>query len=128
MNEMDMYKMEKILPIELVDLILEFQGYHSWRNGKYIRRFDINDPKYDELKQRPPIQNGKVLFSKMKCGSLYKYEIQTAIYSNKIHWYLDTYWYHSKHQNKKSWNKPYKTSLHYVFEHNEKQHLPMIQI
>jgi len=127
MNEMYMYKMEKQLPIELIHLILEFQGYHSWRNGKYIRRLDINDPKYDELKQRPPIRDNKVLFSKMKYGSLYKYNISTAIYSNKIHWYLDIYWYHSK-KNKKSWNKPYKTTLHYIFEHNIKQHLPVIQI
>lgn len=122
----NMSKVINRLPFELVNLILEYQGYHIWRNDKYVHRLNLNDPKYDMLKDRPQVRDGKVKFSKMKLGSLYKFEIHTAIYGNKIHWYIDKYWYYSKHPNKKSWNKPSENTIHYIFEHNEQQNLPMI--
>ena len=31
------------LPIEIVNLILEYQGYHSYRNGKYVNKLHIHD-------------------------------------------------------------------------------------
>jgi hypothetical protein len=34
-------------------LILEYQGYHNWRNGKYICRLQLD--KYDAVKRRPII-------------------------------------------------------------------------
>ena len=38
------------LPKEIIDIILEFQGYHKWRNGKFIPRLDTQNEKYDKLK------------------------------------------------------------------------------
>jgi hypothetical protein len=31
------------LPIEIVNLILEYQGYHSYRNGKYVKKLHIHN-------------------------------------------------------------------------------------
>ena len=31
------------LPIEIVNLILEYQGYHSDRNGKYVKKLHIHN-------------------------------------------------------------------------------------
>ncbi len=132
------------LPTEIVDLILEYQGYHNWRNGKYICRLQLDD-KYDAVKRRPIINlkkglvnpsNNKfnVSFTKIRQGTLYRYEYHTAIYSDKIHWYMDIYRYYSQNESNKFKNhrnvlKSYLCkNVHYVFEHNEKQHLPVIHI
>ena len=123
------------LPTEIVDLILEYQGYHIWRNGKYICRLQLDD-KYDAVKRRPIINLKKglvhpsnntfnVCFTKIKQGTLYRYNIHTAIYSGKIHWNMNIYRYYSQDDNKKSYLCK---NVHYVFEHNEKQHLPMVHI
>jgi hypothetical protein len=37
------------LPIELVNIILEYQGYHIFRNGKYMKRLCTNDERYTML-------------------------------------------------------------------------------
>ena len=130
--------MEKLinrLPTEIVDLILEYQGYHTWRNGKYICRLQLDDT-YDAVKRRPIINLStlwcypynnifNVCFAKRKQGTLYRYNIHTSIYTGKIHWYMDIYRYYSQDDNKKSYLCK---CLHYVFEHNEKQHLPVIHI
>lgn len=123
------------LPREIVDLILEYQGYHSWRNGKYICHLQL-DERYDAVKRMPTItldknNTFKTCFTKIKQGTLYKYNIHTSIYSGKIHWYMDIYAYYSQHQYKK--NKNYMSSyltktVHYIFEHNEKQHSPVIHL
>jgi hypothetical protein len=39
------------LPTELIDLILEFQGYHVFRNGKYMRQLEPS--RYEPIKSRP---------------------------------------------------------------------------
>ena len=125
------------LPTEIVDLILEYQGYHNWRNGKYICRLQLDD-KYDAVKRRPIINLKKslvnpsnntfnVCFTKIKQGTLYRYDIHTTIYSGKIHWNMDIYRYYSKHQYKKNKNCMYSylcnKSVDHVFEDNEKQHV-----
>ena len=33
------------LPSDIINIILEFQGFHIWRNGKYIPRISNNDPR-----------------------------------------------------------------------------------
>ena len=33
------------LPKEIINIILEFQGYHVWRDGRYMRRISIEDPR-----------------------------------------------------------------------------------
>ena len=120
------------LPTEIVDLILEYQGYHTWRNGKYICRLQLDD-KYDAVKRRPIINLKKglvhpsnntfnVCFTKIKQGTLYRYDIHTAIYSGKIHWNMDIYRYYSQHQYKKNKNCMHSylcnKSVDHVFEDN----------
>ncbi len=131
------YKMEQIirnLPLDTVMLILEYQGYHNLRNGKYICRLQLDDT-YDAVKRRSIIQLDKnnifkTSFTKITEGHLYKYTIHTATYSGKIHWYMEKYRFYSQHayiKNKNRMNSYLSKSIHYIFEHNENQHLPMIQ-
>jgi hypothetical protein len=129
-----MEQLMKTLPTEIVDLILEYQGYHNWRNGKYINRLHLDDT-YHSVKRRSVIQLDKnnifkTSFTKISQGHLYQYTIHTATYSDKIHWYMDIHRFYSRHayvKNKNRMNSYLSKSIHYVFEHNEKQHLPMIQ-
>ena len=113
------------LPTEITDIILEYQGYHCWRNGKYMRRLCLENEKYDELKIKPIIKLDKnnvykASFTKIKNDNLLCYTISTAIYSNKIHWYMDITCplYRRQIQG---------VSYHYVYEHNDKQHLSVIK-
>ena len=138
------YKMEQLmnrLPTEIVGLIFEYQGYHNLRNGKYICRLQLDDT-YDAVKRMPiinvrnPYNNTQfnVCFTKIKQGTLYGYDIHTAIYSGKIHWYMNIHRYYSQDENKNF--KNHKNVLnsylcknvHYIFEDNEKQYLPVIHI
>ena len=41
------------LPKEIINIILEFQGYHKWRYGKYIPRISTEDPRRIKLLQLP---------------------------------------------------------------------------
>ena len=125
------------LPNEIVNVILEYSGYHIWRNGKFICRLNINDKKYNNLKKLNIIEkvknkdslikdSYKVTITIMRNHYLYKYTIEQRIYSNMIHWYMDKYWYHSLHINKKK-NKPYIEHTHYVFGRHKSQNLPMLR-
>lgn len=144
-----------MLSQELVDLILEYQGYHIWRNGKYMCRLYLNNPYYDSVKNRSMVTkkwNGTkyyymVKINKIKEQYIQTHEIYTIIYSNKVHWHMDSskFCYNNKEFIKKSSLDMsllnYKTcnishilhkcnycmdiipTIHYVFQHNEKQHL-----
>jgi len=116
--------LELYLPNEIVNTILEYYGYHIWRNGKFICRLNINDEKYDNLKILNIIQKVKnsynVTITIMKNHYLYKYTIEQRIYSNMIHWYMDKYWYHPDN---KKYNNIYEK--HYVFGKHISQNLPM---
>jgi hypothetical protein len=46
-----------ILPIELVNYILEFSGYHKYRNGKYMIQLNKSNPIYALLTNRPKFQD-----------------------------------------------------------------------
>lgn len=37
------------LPIEVINIILEYQGYHIFRYGKYMKRISMNDQRRDML-------------------------------------------------------------------------------
>ena len=41
------------LPSDIINIILEFQGFHIWRNGKYIPRISNNDPRRIPLLKIP---------------------------------------------------------------------------
>lgn len=120
------------LPNEIVNIILEYNGYHIWRNGKFICRLNINDKKYNNLKKLNIIKKSKdsykVTITIMRNHYLYKYTIEQRIYSNMIHWYMDRYWYHSIDINKKKYNKPYIDETHYVFGKHISQNLPMLRM
>jgi len=123
-----MEQFAKTLPLDTVNLILEYQGYHNCRNGKYICRLQLDDT-YDEVKRRSIIKSNQISFTKITNGYLYKYIIYTKIYTGKIHWYMDKYRFYWKNPNKRNGMGSYLSkSIHYVFEHNEKQHLPVIQV
>ena len=47
------------LPIDAVNIILEYQGYHTYRHGKYIKKIDNNDERYKLLKTIPKIKKNK---------------------------------------------------------------------
>ena len=119
------------LPNEIVNVILEYSGYHIWRNGKFICRLNINDKKYDNLKKLNIIEkvkdsviknSYKVTIKIMRNHYLYEYTIQQRIYCNMIHWYMDI--------NKKKYNKPYIhiDETHYVFGRHKSQNLPMLRM
>lgn len=40
-----MYNTMNQLPIEIINIILEFQGYHVWRTGKYMKQISTDDPR-----------------------------------------------------------------------------------
>lgn len=115
------------LPNEIINTILEYQGYHIWRNGKFICRLNINDKKYNNLKNLniiKKIQNSYIVTITIMNGhSLYKYTIEQRIYSNMIHWYMDKYWYNSIHP-----NEQYIDETHYVFNKHISQNLPMLRM
>jgi len=70
------------LPIELTNLILEFFGYHKFRNGQYLKQIDMSsrliDRLYRELLLRPRMRDGFVIlrFTDDNCIALF----QTAYY------------------------------------------------
>ena len=71
---MEIIEQTKQLPNEIVNTILEYQGYHIWRNGKFMCRLNINDKKYNNLKNLNIIKKTKdsykVTISIMKNPSL----------------------------------------------------------
>ena len=128
MEIIEQMKQNCLLPNEIVNTILEYYGYHIWRNGKFICRLNINDKKYNNLKNLKIIKkikdSYKVSITIMKNHYLYEYTIEQRIYSNMIHWYMDKYWYHPIHHN----NKLYIDERHYVFGKHISQNLPMLRM
>ena len=41
------------LPMDTVNIILEYSGYHIFRNGKYMKRLSSNDSRYTFLSNLP---------------------------------------------------------------------------
>ena len=40
-------------PQEIVDLVLEYAGYHVWRKGRFMAQIQKNDPRRTLLQKRP---------------------------------------------------------------------------
>jgi hypothetical protein len=122
--------MANLLPIELVYLILEYHGYHTWRNGKYIKKLYVNNKKYNDVIHRPFITTSKnntfeATFIVTNENILCKYNISTSLYSNKLHWFMDKHYIHINNKNIQN-QYEYEETIHYVFGDNEKQHLSRI--
>ena len=45
------------LPTEIINIILEYQGFHVLRNGKYMRRISNEDPRRSVLMKIPKHYN-----------------------------------------------------------------------
>lgn len=66
------------LPADLINLILEFTGYHKLRNGKYLKQLDMNSRRinrlYRRLLLRPQTANGFVIlrFTDDNCIALFQ--------------------------------------------------------
>lgn len=48
------------LPIEIINIILEYLNYHKFRNGKYIKQLNKNLPIFRSLYNIDLIKDGKV--------------------------------------------------------------------
>lgn len=48
-----MSKFARTLPIDTVNIILEYSGYHIFRNGKYMKRLSSNDSRCAVLSKLP---------------------------------------------------------------------------
>ena len=93
------YKMHNLieslkLPKEIIDIILEYYGYHRLRNGRYMRQLYLDDNKYNELKSKPIIcldYKGiyNASFSKVLSNNVIFYKISTNVYSKGIIWNMD---------------------------------------
>jgi hypothetical protein len=125
------------LPIEIINTILEYQGYHIWRNGKFMRRLNINDQKYNNLKNINIIKKIKdnlymVTITKIKNNYLYKYTIEQSISRSMIFWDMCKYGYISIiPPNIKRRKEPYVDETTYIFSKECKdisQKLPLLRI
>ena len=119
------------LPIEIINTILEYQGYHIWRNGKFMRTLNINDQKYNNLKNINIIKKIKdgsymVTIIKIKNRSVYKYTIEQTISSSLIHWNMYIYWYRPIDPNKKRYNNVDGTK--YVFDNDIPQNSVLLRM
>lgn len=117
----------EILPKVIINIILEYQGYHRWRNGKYITRLNLENKKYDQLKRlQIPKYNIRSIYcveiKKMIDTRLYLYVISKSIYGNKVHWFMDKFIFDKPFIKKSKFQT--QETIHYIYEHNEKQHLP----
>ena len=86
------------LPIEIINVILEYSGHHKWRNGKYMKQIDIdNNSKYKDILYIPQkilIENTpfyQVVFYKKYRNVLYKNVIRKISYVENESLYFNIY-------------------------------------
>ena len=82
---------------DCVNIILEFAGY-KYRNGKYMKQLEKDDPRAIELIKMPKIckvsSNGikphfQIIINKPRCNIPYVWIISTSIYFETVLWHLD---------------------------------------
>lgn len=98
-------KINEKLPKEMVDLILEYVGYHRWRYGKYITCLSENDPRRKFLQKKRPIlkRNGELPFWEVLIRipfldriNIYSLSVRRRVYAHgdiQYYW-LQQYLYH----------------------------------
>jgi hypothetical protein len=87
--------MHQYLPDEIIHLILEFHGYHVFRNGKYMRQ--LEPVRYIPLQKMPIIQ--PTLYDEWTYEVSYirrfiyrddyKYKIYTRVYDDRVVWTME---------------------------------------
>jgi len=89
------------LPIDIVNIILEFQGYHTWRYGKYMQRISNEDPRRQLLLRIPKSIKMKlhmcgtsVSMQKFIDNKEIYYHMQSFIVTNRTIWTMDTVKYY----------------------------------
>jgi len=80
------------------NIILEFAGY-KYRNGKYMKRLENDDPRIALLNSMPKIcripssnnnkPNFQVIINKPRLSIPYVHVISTYIYFDTVHWHMD---------------------------------------
>lgn len=87
----------RIFPTEICNIILEYQGYHKYRNGKYMTQLYIKDPKYkmfDFISENIKISRGwgtECSFIKKINSKIYRYVINITVYENYVEWMMSSY-------------------------------------
>ena len=88
------------LPVELINTILEFQGYHVFRNGKFMKQIPKTDERYSVLESKPQIKTSiswiepnpteyHVSFRKTINNLKYEYDISVIVLdSMDIRWIM----------------------------------------
>jgi hypothetical protein len=124
------------LPKEMADIILEYQGYHVFRYGKYMIQIAKDDTRYKTLLKKPPVKKNMYGFWEAKIYETiydrnYTYRIYVDEHSGYLHWNLDVY-YCDNHEFKYDDEEFYqhyacfytRKSIHYVYGIHPKQNLP----
>ena len=112
----------KTLPIEIINIILEYHGYHKERNRKYIKQINIHDPKYDILRIIPDtivLSKGwgtECYFVKQINEIIYRYMITIIIYENYVEWKMETFIVLPKRRYNRYYNE-YQKSYHKCITH-----------
>jgi uncharacterized iron-regulated protein len=114
-----------LLPKEVINLILEFQGYHKCRNGKYMKQICGNeDEKYEALRKKNWNKSYyinhygrfyRTVFYKRIDSTMCKIIIHCIDYGDKIHWYMSFLHSLGIKDQQLVWKKCQNKSIHYVY-------------
>lgn len=114
-----------LLPKEVQNLILEFQGYHKCRNGKYMKQIHCNeDEKYEALRKKKWNKSYyinhygrfyRTIFYKKIDTTTCKIIIHCIDYGDKIHWYMSFLYLLGIKDQQLVWKKCQNKSIHYVY-------------
>jgi len=123
-NKTDKMNFSK-LPKEIINIILELNGYHVYRHGKYMIQLGKNDPRYTILQKKPSIKKNEYGSWEAKLFQIihkqyYVYTIYTFEHSGYLHWCLDL-----DVPKEKTDDKDNRKNIHYVFGRHPKQNRPI---
>jgi len=114
-----------LLSRDVLNLILEFQGYHKCRNGKYMKQIDSNqDEKYEALRKKNWNKSYyinhygrfyRTVFYKWIDSTMCKIVIHCIDYGDKIHWYMSFLHSLGIKDQQLVWKKCQNKSIHYVY-------------
>jgi hypothetical protein len=109
---------------DVINLILEFQGYHKCRNGKYMKQLQCNDEKYEALRKKTWNKSYyinhygrfyRTILYKRIDTRMCKIIIHCIVYGDKIHWYMSFLYLLEIKELNILWEKCQNKSIHYVY-------------